>query len=63
MMLCDDSVSIESNRISSHHSNKVTLNSLTMILCDDSVSIESNQISLHQFEQGDVEPIDHDALQ
>ena len=41
---------------------KMTLNRLTMMLCDDSVSIESNQISLNQFEQGDVEPIDHDVL-
>ena len=43
-------------------SNKATLNRLTMMLCDDSVSIESNRISSHRFKQGDVEPIDHDAL-
>ena len=41
---------------------KMTLNRLTMMLCDDSVSIESNRISSHRFEQGDVEPIDHEAL-
>ena len=49
-------IDIESN------GNKGTLNRLTIMLCDDSVSIESNRISSHRFEQGDVEPIDHDAL-
>ena len=49
-------IDIESN------GNKATLNRLTMTLCDDSVSIESNRIASHRFEQGDVEPIDHDAL-
>ena len=43
-------------------SNKATLNRLTMMLCDDSVSVESNRIASHRFEQGDVEPIDHEAL-
>ena len=41
---------------------KVTLNRLTMMLCDDSESIESNRTALYRFDQGDVEPIDHDAL-
>ena len=49
-------IEIESN------SNKATLNRLAMMLCDDSVLIESNRIASHRFEQGDVEPIDHDAL-
>ena len=44
------------------NSNKATLNRLTMMLCDDSVPIESNRIASHRFEQGDIEPIDHDAL-
>ena len=35
---------------------------LTMMPCDDSKSIESNRIASNQFDQGDVEPIDHDAL-
>ena len=34
----------------------------TMMLCDDSESIESNRIASYRFDQGDVEPIDHDAL-
>ena len=42
--------------------NKATLNRWTMMLCDDSVSIESNRIASDRFEQGDVEPIDQDAL-
>ena len=41
---------------------KMTLNRLTMMLCDDSESVESNRIASHQFEQGDIESIDHDAL-
>ena len=41
---------------------KVTLNRLTMMLCDDSESIESNRTASYRFDQGDVEPIDHDAL-
>ena len=43
MIPCDDSTSIELNRIASY-SIKVTLNRLTMMLCDDSASIESNRI-------------------
>ena len=43
-------------------SNKATLNQLTMMLCDDSVPIESSRIASHRFEQGEVEPIDHEAL-
>ena len=38
------------------------MNRLTMMLCDDSEPIESNRIASHRFEQGDVEPIDHEAL-
>ena len=30
--------------------------------CDDSKSIESNRIASYRFDQGDVEPIDYDAL-
>ena len=41
---------------------KMTLNRLTMMLCNDSESIESNRIASHRFEQGDIEPIDHEAL-
>ena len=33
-----------------------------MMPCDDSKSIESNQIASYRFDQGDIEPIDHDAL-
>ena len=49
-------IDIESN------SNKATLNLLTIMLCDDSESIESNRIAFHRLEQGDIEPIDHEAL-
>ena len=42
--------------------NKAKLNRLTTMLRDDSVSTESNRIASHRFEQGDVEPIDHDSL-
>ena len=62
MMPCDDSKSIESNRIARIDSIKVTLNRLTMMLCDDSESIESNRIASYRFDQDDVEPIIHDAL-
>ena len=46
-------IDIESN------GNKATLNRLTIMLCD---GIESSRIASRQLEQGDVEPIDHDAL-
>ena len=61
MMPCDDSKSIESNRIASY-SIEVTLNRLTMMLCDDSESIESNRIKSYRFDQDDIELSDHDAL-
>ena len=53
------------NRIELHRidSIKMTLNRLTIMLCDDSESIESNRIASYRFDHGDVEPIDHDALQ
>ena len=41
---------------------KVTLNRLTLRLCDDSEFIESNRIVSYRFDQGDVEPIDLEAL-
>ena len=52
------------NRTESYRidSIKVTLNRLTLRLCDDSELIESNRIVSYRFDQGDVEPIDHDAL-
>ena len=52
------------NRTELHRidSIKITLNRLTMMLCDDSEPIESNRIASYRFDQGDVEPIDHDAL-
>ena len=34
----------------------------TMMPCDDIKSIESNRIASYRFDQGDVEPFDHDAL-
>ena len=52
------------NRTELHRidSIKTTLNRLTMMLCDDSESIKWNRIASYRFDQGDVEPIDHDAL-
>ena len=44
------------------NSNKATLNLLTMMLCDDTESIESKRIASQRLEQGDVEPINHDAF-
>ena len=35
---------------------------LTMMPCGDSKSIESNRIASYRFDQGDVEPLGHDAL-
>ena len=37
-------------------------NKETLIGHDALLSIESNRIASHRFEQGDVEPIDHEAL-
>ena len=37
--------------------------SIYMMPCDDSKSIESNRIGSYRFDQGDVEPIDHDAIE
>ena len=34
----------------------------TMMPCDDSKSTESNRIASYRLDQGDIEPIDHDAL-
>ena len=34
----------------------------TMMPCDDSKSIQSNRTASYQFDQDDIEPIDHDAL-
>ena len=63
MMLYESIVS-QLNQTELHRidSIKMTLNQLTMMLCDDNVSIESNRISSPRFQQGDREPIDHDAL-
>ena len=56
MMLCDDSESIESNRITSYRFDQDDVEPI------DHESVESNRIASHRFEQGDVESIDHDAL-
>ena len=56
MMPCDDSKSIELNRIASYRFDQGDVEPI------DHESVESNRIASHRFEQGDVESIDHDAL-